>query len=180
MKEPKPRSDRAFQLDQWLAAHQKHCWIILAALALIGAAVITYRAPKNTSTVLSIALAIGLMLLYTWVSNAPVRAIREWVRRLREETDHGINNSVSNQGFLDFLLLLEKTLPSLRRKELAFTIVQTKASALYHLGRKEEALALLRSFNQIWDPRQKEILDELIQKISGEAERPENEPKEQP
>ena len=180
MKEPKPRSDRAFGLDQWIALRQKQCWIVLAAAALVGAAAITYLAPKNTSTVLSVALAIGLMLVYSWVSNAPVRAIREWVRRLREETNNGIENPVTNQAFLDFLLLLEKTLPSLRRKELAFPIVQTKASALYHLGRKEEALALLRSFDQIWDPRQKEILDELIQKISGKNEHTDTEPKEQP
>ena len=180
MKEPKPRSDRAFQLDQWLAAHQKHCWIILAALALIGAAAITYLAPKNTSTVLSVALAIGLMLLYTWVSNAPVRAIREWVRRLQEETKNGIENPATNQAFLNFLLQLEKTRPALRKKELAFPITQTKAFALYHLGRKDEALSLLRSFNQIWDPRQKEIIDELIRKFTCEEERTDTEPKEQP
>ena len=174
MKEAKPRSDQAFGRDQWLALHQKQSWMILAALALLGAAAITLYAPPNTSTVLSVILAVGLMLLYSWLSNAPVRAIREWVRRMIEETTRE-----KAQAFLDFLLRLEQALPSLRKKELAFALNQNKAAVLNTLGRKDEALALLRSFDQIWDPAQKERIDALIRKISGQDEPAPAEPKEQ-
>ncbi len=174
MNEQKPRSDKAFQLDQRLALHQKTCWLILVGLALLGAAAIALYAPENARTALSVVLIVALMLVYGWASNAPTRAMKEWVRRMIQ--DRSWENA---QAFLDFLLKLEQALPSTRKKEMAFTINQNKAALLNTLGRKEEALALLRSFDQIWDPSMKDRINELIQIISGEAA-PDDEPKEQP
>ncbi|MBR5430073.1 MAG: hypothetical protein IK116_06045 [Firmicutes bacterium] len=175
MKEIKPRSDRAFQLDQWMALHQRRCWLIAAGAALAGAAAIVYLAPASSRTVLIAALAMGLMLLYRWSAGAPGRAMTEWVRRLREESTPD-----RNREYLDFLLRMEKSLPTLQRKELAFPLLIHKSYRLNLLGRGEEALTLLRSYHQIWDPAMKERIEEMIRLVSGETPPEETQQKEQP
>ena len=175
-KEPKPRSERAFQWDQWMATHQILCWLIAAALAVIGAVIIVWLAPASVGTYATIALAILLMLAYRWAANAPIRSMQEWVRRLRAKEP----TRDDNQAYLDYLLRLEEKLPAMQKKELAFLITLNKGYRLACLDRKEEALALLRSFDQIWDPAMQDRINELIRLINGETGPTPSETKEQP
>ena len=164
MSKRKARSEWAFQLDQKLAMMQKLGWACVAALAVAGLLLIYLLAPANVAVYLTIGLAILLMSLYSWFSNAPLRAINEWTRRLAAGSTREME-----VGFLDFLVELDQKLPSLRKKEMAFTIMYLKAVLLYGLGQGQEALRLLRSFNQIWDPSQKQRIDQLISRIAGEG-----------
>ncbi len=179
MKEPKPRSDKAFQRDQWMALHQKRCWLILAATAAIGAVAIVWLLPllsqangapekgistETVSSILTIALAMGLMLVYRWAANAPVRAIREWSRRMNTLTapEHAREYQEKARAFWEFLTQMEQNLPSLRKKELAFPLCLNKSALLIAMDRKEEALSLLRSFDQIWDKSQADRIAAMI------------------
>ena len=165
MKKQKIPSERAFQRDKKLSMTQRMGWLVTAAVALAGAYLIARFLPQNLATYFALALALGAMLLYRWFSGAPLRAINEYTRRLAESSSREVSVE-----FLEFLVKLEPRLPTMRRKELAFTIMYLKALLLHSLGENEEALKLLRGFTRLWDPRQKERVDQLIAKITGETQ----------
>ena len=187
MNEQKPRPEGAFQLDQWMALHQRLCWLLAAALAVAGAVIVVWLVPASVGTYVTIALALLLMLGYRWAAGAPLRSIREWARRMSDAKAAGREQERRETAglFLDFLLLLEQKLPAMQRRELAFVITQNKAALLSVLGRHEEALSILRSFDLIWDKSQSQRIQELMDTIekraaeTGESAPAQQEPKEQ-
>ena len=188
MNEKKPRPEGAFQLDQWMALHQRLCWLMAAALAVVGAVIVVWLVPASAGTYVTIALALLLMLGYRWAAGAPMRSLRGWARRMADAMETGREPEwrETSKAFLDFLLALEQKLPAMQRRELAFAITTNKAVLLSVLGRQEEALSILRSFDLIWDKSQTQRIQELmdaIEKQAAEAGKstpaPEQEPKEQ-
>ncbi|MBR4360665.1 MAG: hypothetical protein IKP32_08610 [Clostridia bacterium] len=151
-------------LDRWMALHQRAFWLVIAAVAVAGAALIVRWAPAAYGTYLGAGLAMGLMVAYRRCAGAPVRMLRQATARLRTPPDR-----VKDGQALDDLNALHAHLPSLRKKELAYSITCCQAMLLARLGRRDEALALLRGFDQTWDESQRQDIRILIQKISGEG-----------
>ena len=174
MKELQPRNERAFQLDQWMALHQKLCWAMAAGLVALGAGLVVWLAPRDLGTYITLGLALGMMLAYRWSAGAPVRALREWARRVNAARQDRARETAG--AFLDFLRRLEDGLPSMQKKELAYLITINKAALLHSLGRSGEALALLRAFDQIWDRAQADRIAAMIQRISEETSEPTSPP----
>ncbi len=158
-------NETLFRLDCQMALHQRLCWLILACLAVVGVWLMTEVQNSALSdtvrTALLFAVMMGLVMAYRWSSAAPVRSLRKWSRRL--ET----GNAEQYRELLNYVLELEKKLPDSMRRQLSHTMTGTKASLLSALGRKDEALALLKSFDQYWDASQREHFQKMIRTISG-------------
>lgn len=151
-------------LNSWMALHQRACWLILTAAAVAGAALIVWLVPAAQNVYFTVGLAALLMLAYRKCAGAPVRALRQVTEQLRTPPDPARDNQA-----LDSLNALDARLPTLRRKELAYSITCCRAVLLARLNRKDEALTLLRSFDRVWDVSQRQEINVLIQKISGEG-----------
>ncbi len=147
-----------------MALHKRICWLILAVLAVGSMAVLlSFRfLPEKIQTAVMFAVMMLLLGLYRWASNAPYRSMRKWGNRL--ET----GNLEQYRGMLDYVQKLEKALPDALRRQLSYSMTGTKASLMASVGRKEEALELLRSFDQYWDESQRTSFQTLMKKISGE------------
>ena len=152
-------------LDRWLALHQRLCWLIVAAVAVLGAVIFVALLPVRSGTVAAFVMAVLLMLSYRWISDAPMRSVRDWGKKANA---HGQFTRADAEAFLDYVLRLEKALPAMKKKEMDYSLTGWKAVLLSALGRKEEALSLLRGFDRYWDAEQKTAFDSLIRKISGE------------
>ena len=181
----KPRTRRLFTSAM---LHVAALFMKLAsALAVAGAVIVVWLVPASVGTYVAIALALLLMAGYRWAAGAPLRSIREWARRMSDAKAAGREQERRETAglFLDFLLLLEQKLPAMQRRELAFVITQNKAALLSVLGRHEEALSILRSFDLIWDKSQSQRIQELMDTIekraaeTGESAPAQQEPKEQ-
>ena len=156
-------NETLFQLDMWMALHQRLCWLILAA-GSIGFAFLFWNVlPAPYGAYALFALLMGLTFIYRWVSGAPYRSLRKWDDRL-EGAD-----GAKFQAMLDYVIQLEKALPDAQRRQLNVQTTGIKGALLARLGRKEEALSLLRSFDQFWDESQRKGFQSLISKISGEG-----------
>ncbi len=153
-----------FRLDAWMALHQRLCWLILAllAVAIVAALVNITWIPEQFETPVLFALMLLFLLLYRWISGAPDRSMRKWGQRMEK------GNREKFQGMLDYVERLEKALPDALRRQLSYSMTGTKASLMALVGRKEEALELLRSFDQYWDESQRTSFQTLMKKISGE------------
>jgi len=110
-------------------------------------------------------LAIALMLIYQWLAQAPLRALRGWMKK-REE------NRALVPHALHFVVSLEKTLPAMKRKEMAYTITCAKGVLLFEAGKCQDALSLLQSFDRIWDESQREHLNSLIDQMQSLMKHP--------
>ena len=166
-------NETLFRLDTWMALHQRLCWLILAVLAVGSmAALLSFRfLPEKIQTALMFAVMMLLLGLYRWASNAPYRSMRKWGNRLEK------GNLEKYRGMLEYLQKLEKALPDALRRQLNHSMTGTKASLMAALGQKEEALALLRNYDQYWDKSQRTSFQSMMNKISGEnheTERKEN------
>ena len=159
-------NETLFRLDCRMALHQRLCWLILACLAAGCVWLMTeIQASALSSTVrtaLLFAVMMGPVTAYRWSSAAPVRSLRKWSRRLEK------GNLEQYRELLSYILKLEKKLPDYMRRQLNHTMTGTKASLLAALGRKDEALALLKGFDQFWDASQRAHFQKLIREISGE------------
>ena len=158
----KKNSDLLFRLDCSMALHQRAVWVLLLLAAILGALICYRFLPAEHSTVGSFILLMLLVFVYRWASAAPKRALTAWQKRTQE-------NPALRQDMYNFVLELEKALPFAQRKEMNFSLTGWKAALLSSLGKKEEALSLLRSFDQYWDESQKKMFQDMIQKISGES-----------
>lgn len=149
--------------DRWLSVHQRSCWLIVAGIAVGGAAAIMLLAPSNINTFCAAGLAVALFLFYRWCAGAPVRVLKyvyDGVLRVPPDQDKDART-------LETLAAMESRLPAMMKKELAYPLTCSRAALLARLKRREEALALLRSFDKAWDASQREQIDKMIQKISG-------------
>ena len=157
-------NETLFRLDTWMALHQRLCWLILAVLAVGSMAfLVSFRfLPEKIQTAVMFAVMMLMLLLYRWVSAAPYRSMRKWSQRLEA------GNTGKYREMLDYLLKLEKALPDALRRQLNHSITGSKASLMAALGQKEEALALLKNYNQYWDESQRTSFQTLMNKISGE------------
>jgi len=152
----KKYSDKIWRLDQFLALHQRLCWGICAFMVLL-AALLTANG-QEWMIYLLLALALLLMGAYHWMRRAPVRALSGWMERRKAGT-------ADLQAGLAFVLKMEKALPSMLRKELAFLLVNVKAIFLFDTGSREEALSLLENFTDTWDESQRENIRNNIRKM---------------
>ena len=147
-----------FRIDRFLALHQPHCWLFVAGMAVVGMLAILRFMPGQEKA-LTILWALMLYGLYTWMSRAPLRALS------------GVMNRIATPGetkeAFAFVWGLEKALPSLKRREMAFSILTAKAVLLARVGQFDDALRLLRGFDRIWDPSQKEHLESLMRQLEG-------------
>ncbi len=157
-------NETLFRLDTWMALHQRLCWLILAVLAIVSmAALLSFRfLPEKIQTALMFAVMMILLTLYRWASNAPYRSMRKWGNRLEK------GNMEKYRGMLEYIEKLEKALPDALRRQLNHSMTGTKASLMAALGRKEEALALLRNYDQYWDQSQRTNFQNMMNRISGE------------
>ncbi len=163
MKQKKLSSNETlFRIDIWMALHQRLCWLILAAGSIICAFLFWKLLPNPYGTYAMFALLFLLTFIYRWVSGAPYRSLQKWDDRLE-----GANGD-KFQAMLDYVVQLEKALPDAQRRQLNVQTTGIKGALLARLGRKEEALALLRGFDQFWDESQRKGFQRLISKISGE------------
>ena len=157
-------NETLFRLDTWIALHQRLCWLILAVLAVGAmAALLTFRfLPEKIQTAVMFAVMMLLLGLYRWASNAPYRSMRKWGNRLEK------GNLEQYRNMLEYVQKLEKALPDALRRQLNHSMTGTKASLMAALGQKEEALELLRNYDQYWDKSQKTNFQAMMNKISGE------------
>ncbi len=162
-------NETLFHLDIWMALHQRLCWLILAALAVGSmAALVNLRfLPEMIRTALMFAVMMLLLGLYRWASGAPYRSMRKWGNRLEQ------GNKENYRSMLEYVQQLEKALPDALRRQLNHSMTGTKASLMAALGRKEEALALLRNYDQYWDKSQRTHFQSMINEISGENDKTE-------
>ena len=158
-------SDTLLRLDTWMALHQRLCYLILAALALGLFALLGLGGlvPQQYTTPCLFAIMMGLLFLYRWMAGAPMRSLRKWAARLDKA------NESQNRDMLAYAQALEKALPDSARRQLNYQITTLKAALLSNLGQKEEALALLKGFDQIWDESQRTGIQKMIGMISGEG-----------
>ena len=157
-------NETLFRLDCWMALHQRLCWLILAAAA-VGAVslLIVFRfLPEKIHTALLFAVMMLILGIYRWVSGAPYRSMRKWGQRLEQ------GNLKMYREMLEYVQQLEKALPDAMRRQLNHSMTGTKASLMAALGRKEEALELLRNYDQYWDQSQRTNFQNMMNKISGE------------
>ncbi|MBR3739044.1 MAG: hypothetical protein IKN04_01125 [Clostridia bacterium] len=157
-------NETLFRLDTWMALHQRLCWLILAVLAIgVMAVLLSFRfLPEKIQTAVMFAVMMLLLTLYRWASNAPYRSMRKWGNRLEK------GNLEQYRNMLDYVQKLEKALPDALRRQLSHSMTGTKASLMAALGQKEEALELLRNYDQYWDKSQKTNFQAMMNKISGE------------
>lgn len=160
------KNETLFRLDMWMARHQRICWLILAVLALGCAAVLalTRLVPEQYVTAAMFAAMMLLLFLYRWMAGAPLRSLRKWGRRLEK------GNLDQGRELLAYVQDLEKTLPDGTRRQLNYFMTGWKASLMADLGQKDEALALLKGFDQYWDESQRIQFQKLIKRISGEED----------
>ncbi len=159
-------NETLFRLDCRMALHQRLCWVILACFAAgcvwLMTVVQNSAFSDTVRTALLFAIMMGLVMAYRWSSAAPVRSLRKWGQRLER------GNVEQYRELLNYVMELEKNLPDFMRRQLNHTMTGTKASLLAALGRKDEAVALLKNFDQYWDVSQRENFQKMIRKISGE------------
>ncbi len=155
--------DAAFERDNFLALHQKGLLAAFAAGATLIAAAMWAFIPGPYTTYCTIGLAVALVFLYRWISSAPSRALKSWAIRVRE-------GSAAPDGMLQFMDSLEKSLLDAQKRELAYPLTMSKAGCLRRLRRYDEALALLQSFDKIWDRSQREEIDDWIKRIIAEKD----------
>ena len=159
-------NETLFRLDCRMALHQRLCWVILACFAAgcvwLMTVVQNSAFSDTVRTALLFAIMMGLVMAYRWSSAAPVRSLRKWSQRLEK------GNAEQYRELLNYVQELEKKLPDFMRRQLNHTMTGTKASLLAALGRKDEAVALLKNFDQYWDVSQRENFQKMIRKISGE------------
>ena len=156
-------NDALFRADTWMALHQRLCYLLLAALAL-GLFALTGLVPEAYMTPCLFAAMMGPLLLYRWMAGAPMRSLRKWAARLDKA------NESQNRDMLAYAQALEKALPDSARRQMNYQITTLKAALLSNLGQKEEALALLKGFDQIWDASQRTGIQKMISMISGERD----------
>ena len=144
-------------LDVFLALRQRLCWLAAAGAAVAGAVLILRFSPPRLSPYFTVALALALMLGYQWAARAPGRALAAAYEAGKDAAGRG--------EALAFVLRLEKALPPMKKKEMAYQLTVVRALLLRGLGQGEEALSLLRGFTRVWDAAQREQLDELIRQM---------------
>lgn len=158
MKEKSPHfREKHWKIDSILALHQRLCWLGCALMAIAGALIILNVFPPNASVYATIVLALALMFLYQWLAQAPARAMIQCMERAED--------SASAAQMLKWLLNMEKSLPGMKKKEMAYDLVLFKGILMLRAGCREDALALFKNFTQIWDDRQKEQLQNIIARI---------------
>ena len=154
-KAPSYTNEKRWKFDCRLALHQRLCWLIFAALAVGGGLLIMTFAPQSVSAYATIALALILMIGYQWAAQSPNRALNGWAFRNNEKT-------IAPQDALDYLDLLEKKLPTMKKKEMAFRLTEMRGFLLFLTGKQQEAIALLEGFDRCWDQDQRQRLAEHI------------------
>ncbi len=159
-------NETLFRLDEWMALHQRLCWLILAILAFgaLGALMGFKLMPEQVQTAILFGVMMLLIGLYRYVSGAPYRSMRKWGQRLEK------GNMEKYRGMLEYVQKLEKALPDALRRQLNHSMTGTKASLMAALGQKEEALELLRNYDQYWDQSQRTAFQHMMDKIDGKRE----------
>ena len=151
---------RRWLRDCSLALHQRLCWLICALAAVAGALAILRFSPDDLSVYFTVALALLLMGVYQYLAKAPQRVLNDWMA-LRAQ------GAVSSGDALKYILLMEKALPSMKKKEMAYSLTCAKGVLLFESGHPREAMDLLQNFRQIWDEAQREHIHHLIEKMQA-------------
>lgn len=150
-KEPKYYTEKTWGLDCRLALHQRLIWLLCAVLAIALGVLIMQLLPPVSARTGVIILAMALMLGYQWAARAPQRAMNGWIIQYNEK-------KVQPQAVLDYVEQLEKRLPAMKKKEMAFTLTEARAIMMFRTGKQQEALALLEGFDRCWDKDQRQRL----------------------
>lgn len=164
MKKEIPLNRRLFALDCSFALHQRLCWLICALATVAGALAILRFSPDHLSIYFTVTLAILIMLIYQYLARAPMRAMKGWMT-LRAQ------GGAASRAALGYILRLEKALPSMKKKEMAYSLACCKGVLLFETGRKKEALDLLANFQKTWDESQREHIRMLIQQMQDLMEK---------
>ena len=161
-KEPKYYIEKTWKMDCWLALHQRLCWLIFAILAIGGGALFMLCVSDSIAYYGVFVLAVILMLGYQWTSQAPIRALNGWFIKRKQ-------GKAAPCDVLSFLDALEKKLPAMKKKEMAFSLTEGRAVMLALTGKPREGIDLLENFNLCWDEAQRQRIAEDILKIKEET-----------
>lgn len=168
-KEKQHYSKKTWKLDCWFALHQRLCWLFCAAIAIGGSMLIMSFLPETISTYVIIALALALMIGYQWMGRSPNRALNGWAIKCNQKEK-------APEDFLLFLNALEKKLPAMKKKEMAFRLTQVRAFLLFLTGKQQEGINLLENFDGCWDEKMKQqIADDIRQLKEKMGQTPDNE-----
>ena len=168
-KEPKYYYEKTWKLDCWLALHQKQIWLLCAALAIALGVLVMQLLPPVSARTGVIILAILLMLGYQWAARAPHRALNGWTIKCNQKEK-------TPEDFLSFLNALEKKLPAMKKKEMAFRLTQVRAFLLFLTGKQQEGIDLLENFDGCWDEKMKRQIAEDIRQLKEKmGQTPDNE-----
>lgn len=166
-KEKKYYIEKTWALDCRLALKQQLLWVIFAVIAIGCGWMIMYFIPEDTAHYFLIALALILMVCYQWASRAPGRALAGWVVKHNQ-------NEAAPEDVLAFADALEKKLPAMKKKEMAFTLTEVRAVMMFKTGARQEAIHLLENFDRCWDEsqlqRKEEYLRRMKEKMSQAAD----------
>ena len=164
-KEPKYYIEKTWKMDCWLALHQRLCWLMFAALAVGGTLLIVTLLPRESASYGVIVLAFLLMFGYQWAAASCTRAMNGWILKQNAKT-------VSSQDCLHFLEQLEKRLPAMKKKEMAYRLTVARGSLLFATGKRQEGIDLLEGFDRCWDESQKEQIAHIIQDMKNKMAQP--------
>ena len=143
-----------WKMDCYFALHPYLCWLMAAFCAAAGGLLILECIPADVSVYAFIGLALLVGGGYYFVSRSSERVMDACL----QQADTG----EKAREMLSLFLRVEKALPEMKKKEIAYSVTIKKGLLLLRSGQRAESLALLKGFTKCWDERQKEYLHHLI------------------
>lgn len=157
-----------WKADCFFALHQRLCWLFMALLAGLTAWRLQGIHSESTQITAIVLLIILMITVWKLLEQAPYRAAQGWMALRRI---HG------PKAALAFMDRLEKKLPRMKQKEMAFFFANYRAFLLFETGRQQEAIDLLKNFKAIWNDEQKKMLqtnidglERIMQEQAGKQE----------
>lgn len=154
MKKNRKYTPLFWKMDCFFALHQGLCWGIAAICAVAGGLLILSCIPADINVYCFIALALLIAGGYYFLSRASERVMDECLERA--------DSREAAEKILPLFLQVEKALPEMKKKEMAYAVTVRKGILLLRAGKRAESLALLKGFTKCWDEGQKEYLRQLI------------------
>ena len=146
-----------WKMDCFFARHQRLCWVLAAFLAVTGGVLTLHFLPAHAHVYGFIVLALLIAGGYYFISRSAERVMEACLQKA--------DTPESARELLPLFLQVERALPEMKKKEIAYAVTVKKGLLLLRAGKREESLALLKGFTRCWDERQKEYLHYLIELI---------------